>query len=188
LQSSDLELAKAASKGDAQAFDALVARYAGDMFRLALSLSASRADAEDICQEAFVGAFRGVHGFDGRSSFKTWLTRILLRQAAKIWKKGRRRNSISIDAAASGEPWSNGRQQNALELQAPVKDLDTNLDLLDVIRQLGPDHQQVVLLREVHGMSYDEIALSLGIPRGTVESRLFRARAELRKLLKDYEP
>ena len=185
LQGSDLELARAAAKGDAQAFEALVDRHSAELFRIALSMSSGRADAEDICQETFVGAFRGLRGFDGRSSVKTWLIRILLRQAAKVWKKNRRRRSTtSIDAISQ----VNGRGENRsmLEPQARAKDHDTAMDLMEKIHHLRPDHQQVIVLREVHGMSYDQIAAALAIPRGTVESRLFRARAELRRRLKDY--
>jgi RNA polymerase sigma-70 factor, ECF subfamily len=187
LQGSDLDLARAAARGDAQAFDALIDRYAGDMFRLALSLSGRRADAEDICQETFVGAFRGVRRFDGRSSFKTWLTRILLRQAAKSWKKNQRNYAISMDALRQAGHDNPDSSKGTIEPRAAAVNKDAELDLLEVIQKLGSDHQQVVVLREIHGMSYDQIAQSLGIPRGTVESRLFRARAELRKLLKDYE-
>jgi RNA polymerase sigma-70 factor (ECF subfamily) len=186
LLGSDSELAQAAARGDDRAFHALVDRHAGDMFRLALSLSGGRADAEDICQEAFIGAYRGVRKFDGRSSFKTWLTRILLRQAAKIWKKNKRRNAISIDAAWDAD--SEGESTfSPLEPKAPAVDADANLDLVQMIAKLGPDHRQIVILREMHGMSYEEISQALNIPRGTVESRLYRARGELRKLLKDYE-
>jgi len=183
LEISDIDLARAAAGGDAQAFHALVDRHSAEMFRLALSLCGKRADAEDICQEAFFGAFRGVHRFDGRSSFKTWLTRILLRQASKTWKKNKARNATSLDLVDE----AGARSRNASPT-SPVGSVDASLDILEVIQRLGPEHQQVVVLRELQGMSYDQIAQTLGIPRGTVESRLFRARIELRKLLKDYEP
>jgi RNA polymerase sigma-70 factor, ECF subfamily len=181
-----MELARATAAGDAQAFRVLIDRHIGDLFRLALSLSGRRADAEDICQETLIGAYKGVKNFDGRSSFKTWMTRILLRQAAKNWKKNQRRKMTSIDAAAGGSD-SGGSRQASLEPRAPAANADVSLDLLAVIERLGPEHQQVVVLRELQGLSYEEIAKTLGIPCGTVESRLFRARSELRKLLKDYE-
>jgi RNA polymerase sigma-70 factor, ECF subfamily len=154
LQIGDMELARAAAKGDAQAFHALVDRHAASLFRLALSLSGKRADAEDICQEALVGAFKGIARFDGRSSVKTWMTRILLRQAAKNWKKRKRRSAVSMDAP-----------NTSMEPQARAVNSDVGMDLLEVIGRLGPDHQQVVVLREMHGMSYDQIAEAVGIPR-----------------------
>jgi RNA polymerase sigma-70 factor (ECF subfamily) len=174
LQLSDMELARAAADGDAHAFRALTDRHIEDLFRLALSLSGRRADAEDICQETLVGAFKGVRRFDGRSSFKTWITRILLRQASRTWKKNRQRTHLPIEAIAGGLP-------------AAAANQDARLDLLDVMKQLGPEHQQIIVLRELHGLSYEEISQAAGIPCGTVESRLFRARMELRKLLKDYQ-
>jgi RNA polymerase sigma-70 factor (ECF subfamily) len=181
-----MELARAAAEGDAQAFHALIDRHIADMFRLALSLSRRRADAEDICQETMIGAFKGVRRFDGRSSFKTWLTRILLRQAAKNWKKNQKKAAVSLDAPANQN--DGGQSRNRLiEPAAAAKDLDAAMDILDVISRLGPDHQQVVILREMQGLSYEEIAQALDIPCGTVESRLYRARAELRKMLKDYD-
>jgi RNA polymerase sigma-70 factor, ECF subfamily len=185
LDVSDLELARAAASGDAPAFHTLIDRHGREMMRLALLLSHNNADAEDICQEAWIGAFKGVKRFDGRSSFKTWLTRILLRQAAKTWKKKRRGRWISIDP-----PGPDAESEHDPTVPQPVArpaNLDAAMDLIEVIRRLGPEHQQVVLLREVQGFSYEQIAQTLGIPCGTVESRLFRARAELRKHLKDYD-
>jgi RNA polymerase sigma-70 factor (ECF subfamily) len=187
LQLSEIELVRAAAKGDAEAFRALTDRHIGDLFRLALSLSGRRADAEDICQETLVGAFKGAGRFDGRSSFKTWMTRILLRQAAKNWKKEKRRNSVSLDSNANRDDHGARTRLNPIEPRASVADVDVKLDLLEVIKKLGPDHQQIVVLRELQGLSYEEISQTLGIPCGTVESRLFRARIELRKLLKDYD-
>jgi RNA polymerase sigma-70 factor (ECF subfamily) len=184
LLGSDLELARAAARGDAQSFHALIDRHSAEMFRLALSLSGRRADAEDICQEAFIGAYRGLPRFDGRSSFKTWLTRIVLRQSAKVWKKSVWRNTVSLDAQTGLDGASGPRVKEA---HGSVSKTDIAMDLTDVIARLGPDHQQVIVLRELNGLSYDEIAEALDIPVGTVESRLYRARAELRKLLKDYE-
>lgn len=184
MHQSDKDLAQAAATGDAEAFHALIDRHAPDLFRLALSLSRKRADAEDICQETFIGAFRGIGKFNGTASIKTWLTRILLRNASKTWKKNRRRNYVSSEVM--GEHGSGERHHR--EPQAKTTTADIAIDLVDMIARLGPDHREIVVLRERHGMSYDEIAQLLDIPRGTVESRLYRARAELRKLLKDYEP
>jgi RNA polymerase sigma-70 factor, ECF subfamily len=183
LPTSDMELAQAASKGDMRAFSALVDRHVDELFRLALLLSGKRADAEDICQETLLGAFKGVRRFDGRSSIKTWMTRILLRQAAKHWKKNKRHIAKSLDAVTET---ADDRRAGAIQPQARVTDVDSRADLLAMIARLGPDHQQVVVLRELQGLSYEQISQTLGIPCGTVESRLYRARVELRKLLKDY--
>ena len=191
LEPSDLELLRSATQGDEKAFHVLVDRHAPGLFRLALSLSSSRADAEDICQETFAGAYQSMVRFDARSSVKTWLTKILIRRAAKIWHKSRHsRRSISIDdPGRGGDAPSNPPAQAVAKLSVPssVSQVDHQMDLMQVIRTLSPEHRDVIVLRELEGFSYDEIASALKVPRGTVESRLHRARAEMRKKLVDYE-
>ena len=190
MEPSDLELWQSAAKGDHGAFHTLMDRHSRGMFRLAQSLSANRSDAEDICQETFVAAFKSLNSFDARASVKTWLTRILMRRAAKIWNKQKhQRRTLSLDADTrldyrSGESCNNIAGQIGV---APTTHLvDQRMDLLQVIRTLPEEFRETVVLREIEGLSYAEIAQTLGVPRGTVESRLFRARAELRKKLTGY--
>ena len=144
------------------------------MYRLAVSLVGNRTDAEDVLQEAFAGAYRGAGGFRGGSTVKTWLSRILATQAAKWWRdrKGERGERLAEVASSA----------SAAEAAVGAK-----MDLDAALAQLSPEHRQVLVLRELDGMSYDAMADSLGIPRGTVESRLHRARAELRRRLPAYE-
>jgi len=178
----DLALLRSAAAGDRAAFHALVDRHSKDLFRVALSLSRNRSDAEDVLQETFVGAYRGLSQFSARSSVKTWLTQICVRQAAKQWNRSRRtREAVAIDAeggaTAGGQP-----------LARPSREIDADrrMDLMAVIETLPEEHRQVILLREVQGLSYDDIARTLGVPQGTVESRLHRARAGLKQRLKGY--
>src|SRR5258706_9063584 len=90
--------------GDHGAFHALVARHGPALLRVALSLASSPSDAEDICQETFAAAFRGLRNFDGRASIKTWLTSILMRRASKVWKKERHaRRTISLHSGGGGQ-------------------------------------------------------------------------------------
>lgn len=190
LEPSDLDLLRSATQGDEKAFHLLVDRHAPGLFRLAMSLSSTRADAEDICQETFAGAYQSMSRFDGRSSVKTWLTKILIRRAAKIWHKQRHsRRAISIDDSGSNDSGGGPASHIAHKVSLPSKvtQVDQQLDLMQVIRTLSPEHRDVIVLRELEGFSYDEIAAALKIPRGTVESRLHRARGELRKKLGDYE-
>jgi RNA polymerase sigma-70 factor (ECF subfamily) len=177
-RSTDSELVGRAREGDLSAFHELVDRYARSLFALAVSLSGNMADAEDLVQETFSGAFRGLAAFEGRASVKTWLARILMRQAARHFRHARRRQStvLPLDAAA-------GTEAGGASLDAPA---DARIDVAAAIRSLSAEHQQVIVLRELQGLSYDEMAEVLEIPRGTVESRLFRARQELRERLKDY--
>jgi RNA polymerase sigma-70 factor (ECF subfamily) len=197
LEPSDWELWQSAAGGDQRAFHVLVDRHAPAMMRLARSLSGTRADAEDICQETFAAAFRGLKSFNGQASVKTWLSRILMRRAAKIWHKQRySRRTISIHAEARDSVNGNGRAAGdghgalaeKLSVSPATAAVDQRMDLMDIVRSLPEEFRDVVLLREVQGLSYQEIAETLGIPRGTVESRLHRGRAELRKKLKGYAP
>ena len=193
----DLELLRSATHGDERAFHRLVDRHAPGLFRLALSLSGTRADAEDICQETFAGAYKSMPGFKGGSSVKTWLTKILVRRAAKAWHKTRHdRRSISIDqardAASSGDAGgaagaAHGHIALRMSVPSATSSVDHRLDVMEVVRTLSPEHRDVIMLRELEGLSYDEMATALKVPRGTVESRLHRARAELRKKLEGYE-
>jgi RNA polymerase sigma-70 factor (ECF subfamily) len=169
----DRELLERTAAGDADAFHRLVDRHADRLYRLATSLVGNAVDAEDVLQEAFAGAFRGAGKFEGRSSVKSWLTRIVVTQAAKFWRSRHgKRDSELQDQAASG---SGG-----------FGSVDAKLDLQSCLKQLTEEHRQVLVLRELDGMGYEEMAVVLGVPRGTIESRLFRARAELKKRLKGY--
>jgi RNA polymerase sigma-70 factor (ECF subfamily) len=150
----------------------VVDRYANEMFRLAVSLVGNAADAEDVLQETFSGALQAMPAFEGRSSARTWLSRILVKQAAK-WRRRRSvRRTVALEAAAPG----------------PSPEQGLRIDVLGALETLSPEHREVIALREFQGMSYEEIAEVLGLPRGTVESRLFRARQELRERLRAYLP
>jgi len=183
---SDQELVQASASGDSKAFHALVDRYAPELTRLARSLSRTRSDAEDVVQETFVGAFKGVSRFDGRSSVRTWLSRILVRQAAKAWNRSsRHRSTVSLDnpeRAAGNWQRPDGRSGSV----STTSSVDRRIDLHEILQTLGEDHRQVILMREIDGLSYAEIAEALGVPQGTVESRLHRARGELREKLAGY--
>jgi len=182
LRQGDLELARRAAEGDRAAFHDVVDRYADNLFRLARSLVRSRADAEDVVQETFIEAYRGIGGFDGRASLRTWLSRILMRRAARVWRRRRRQPWMSLEAAVESAA-------TGASLAVPPETLavDQRLDVRAVLPMLGHQHREILLLREMQGMSYAQIAQVLGVPQGTVESRLFRARAELRERLKEYE-
>ena len=179
LEPGDLELVHRAGRGDKAAFDVLVGRHAAELMRLAASLSATRADAEDVLQETFIGAYQGLRRFDGRAAVKTWLKRILIRQAARHWNRSKRsRSALSIDdAQASPAKPETGSGPAAV---------DRRMDVAAVVRTLAPEHREVIVMREFDQMSYLEIAEVLQVPIGTVESRLHRARADLRVKLQGY--
>jgi len=183
----DLELVRRARRGDAAAFHDIVDRYAQRLFGLAYSLLGSAADAEDAVQETLAGAYRGLARFEERAALWTWLARILVRQAAKQRRGSRGRKLLSLDSGAAQEQQPIVGDERRLHASSPAAlGVDVRLDLAEAIKTLSEDHRQVIVLREIEQMSYDEIAHVLAVPRGTVESRLHRARAELKLKLAAY--
>ena len=183
MEKTDLELVRTAAGGDRAAFHELVDRHADDLYRLALSLSRSAHDAEDVLQETFVGAYRGLRKFNAQSSVRTWLHRILTRQAARMWHRTRRRreaHSLESDEAQEARPY------HAPPPADKAVRVDQRLDLAEVLEMLDEDHRQVIVFRELEQMSYAQIAQALDVPIGTVESRLHRARKQLRSKLGAY--
>lgn len=174
----DLELLQKARCGDTGAFHELVDRHGPRLYGLAVRLVGNSADAEDVVQETFTGAFRGLRAFRGQSSVKTWLTQILVRQAVQHHRSRRRHATVSLDQPAAGVP----------EVPPGQRQADIRMDVSKAILSLGREHREVIVLRELQGMSYDDISTVLAVPKGTVESRLFRARRELQGLLKGYLP
>ena len=176
----DLLLLRRAGDGDGAAFAELVERHGRSMYRLAYLLIGSSADAEDVLQETWAGAFKSLRRFEGRSTVRTWLTRILTTQVA-LWRRKRRGGIVSLDDAPGAEADALPRPEASANRRS-----DWQADLDVALSRLTADHREVVVLREVEGLSYDEIAEALRVPRGTVESRLHRARGELRKHLSAY--
>jgi RNA polymerase sigma-70 factor (ECF subfamily) len=174
----DRALVDAAAGGSREAFDELVRRYQTAMITLARVLTSGRGEEEDVAQEVFVRAWRSIGRFRGESTFRTWLHRIAInvvrthhiRQGR--WLKRFRSIDDEREPAAFEEP------------------VDTQLARRQLIdRALGalPDDLRLaVTLRDVQGLDYREIAQTLDIPIGTVESRIFRARQRLKPLLQEY--
>ena len=185
----DAALLKRFRSGDAAAFHALIDRHAGRLYGVARSLLGNTADAEDVVQETFAGAFQSAKAFRGEASVKTWLLKILVRQVARARRsRGRWRFlSLSGGAAAQSADDANPLPGDAGPgAESTAADVDTRLDLAVMLRRLSPEHREVIVLRELQGLSYEEIAAALDVPRGTVESRLHRARRELREKFAGY--
>jgi RNA polymerase sigma-70 factor, ECF subfamily len=179
LPDPDLELVRRARRGDEAAFHMLVDRYGQELYGLAWSLTGNQADAEDVVQETFAGAFRALGAFEERASVKTWLVRILVRQAARIHRSKGNRKVFSLDGFPDPDAV-------AVDRTPQVDGLDARMDVAAMLDGLSEEHREVIVLRELEGMSYEEIAETLRVPRGTVESRLFRARQVLKERLKGY--
>jgi RNA polymerase sigma-70 factor (ECF subfamily) len=178
----DAELLRQIGRGDENAFRELVNRHSRYLYGIAFSLTQNTADAEDVVQETFVAVLKSK--FREESSARTWLVQILVRQAALV----RRIRSRKLSPAAPDEV-RNGLSaavEGSAAQGSAVSGSDAKLDLAVMLETLSPEHRQVIVLREIEGMTYDEMAQALKVPRGTVESRLFRARAELKERFKGY--
>ncbi len=170
------ELLRAIRAGEEAAFHELVDRHGDNLFALAYSLLGSRPDAEDAVQETFLGAFRRAGSFEGRSSLKTWLTRILVNQAYKTRRSRRVRQTEPIEV--EGQPEADDAQLRTRSASVAV---ESRIDVEAMLEVLSREHREVIVLRELQGLSYEEMAEVLGVPVGTIESRLFRARKELKQ-------
>lgn len=162
--------------GDSAAFHDLVDRYAGRLYSAAYALVGNAADAEDVVQETLAGAFTSARSFRGEASVKTWLLKILVRQAARNRRSRKRWRFLSLSIGTESSPGDTGPAVSGNQSEAESK-----LDVPEMLQVLSAEHREVIVLRELQGMSYEEMAQTLGVPRGTVESRLHRARRELKE-------
>lgn len=186
-EASDLSLVQLAQRGDTAAFDALVLRYQHKVVNLVMRYVRDPSEAEDIAQEAFIKAYRALPRFRGDSAFYTWIYRIAI-NTAKNHLAARGRSPIDYDLdGPDGEV--------SPEMQARMKDTATPeaLALTDEIRsivnaaidQLPEDLRRAIVLRELEGKSYEEIAAEMNCPVGTVRSRIFRAREAIDARLRE---
>ncbi|MFP4057640.1 MAG: sigma-70 family RNA polymerase sigma factor [Candidatus Brocadiia bacterium] len=183
----DLLVARAQS-GDVEAFGQLVERYQDALYNGIHRMVASRQDAEDLAQEAFVKAFRGIEAFRSRSSFYTWLYAIAVNVAISHRRKqgsSRRLNPVSIQATADETGHAMDVVDQGPRPEEPAANREAGQRIEEAIDQLDDDHRTVVVLRDIEGFDYQTIAGMLDCPQGTVKSRLHRARLALREMLKD---
>lgn len=181
------ELIAAAQQGDTTAFNRLVLQYQDMAYTVAYRIMSDPDAAADATQEAFISAYQGLSHFRG-GSFKAWLMRIVTNTCYDELRRRKRHPQRSLDALCLKEPMpasSPDSPPESPEEHAQRRELS---HLLQAGIALLPDDQRVVLvLSDVQGLSYQEIAKVLGVPRGTVKSRLHRARAKLRDYLWDRE-
>lgn len=186
------ELVERAKGGDTLAFDQLVGTYMDRIYNYVARMVHDPIEAEDIAQEAFVKAYRNLPSFRGASTFQTWLYRIASNLTIdSVRRRQRRDNTCSLDAPMDTEEGELAREQADASTPGPVQDLETAETRRQVhraIQQLSPKLRSVVILYELQGLSYEEIAEILGCPLGTVKSRLFNARMELKEKLQDLLP
>ena len=187
VEESDLVLVKRVQRGDKTAFDLLVRKYQHKVVKLVLRYVRNPAEAEDIAQEAFIKAYRALPQFRGDSAFYTWMYRIAI-NTAKNSLASRDRSPIAYDLDLTDPEESHSVQT---KLQDP--DTPEGMALTEEIRQivnsaidaLPEELKTAIVLRELDGLSYEEIAAAMECPVGTVRSRIFRAREAIDKRLRE---
>ena len=188
MERSDQELVRASRHGDKEAFRALVERYQRKVVSVALGMVHNRDDAVEIAQETFVKAFENLDKFKGESSFYTWLYRIVVNRAIDFQRRERRHPTIALeDWAGEGEGYEEIlRDEHPQDPYEETQSREVGARVTEAINELTPDHKAVILLREVEGLSYEEISRVMQCSKGTVMSRLHYARKKLQKRLKDF--
>lgn len=185
----DAALVARCIEGEVDAFEELVRRHEKRMINIAFRITGNFEEACEVVQDAFVSAYRNLEGFKGASRFSTWLYSIvanLSRNSLKRMKAKRKREPVSVDDPVTTEEGA-VRVEHASDAPTALEELESKevqakvqgcIDALDV------DFKEAIVLRDIQGFQYEEIAAMLGIAAGTVKSRIFRARDAVRKCLK----
>jgi len=188
----DLTLVKRVKTGDQRAFKLLVERYQRKIYAVALGMVKDKEEALDVSQEAFVKVYKYLDHFKGDSSFYTWLYRITVNICIDALRKKQalRGEQVELDEAvmmdtaeanigALGSRLGTNPQKSALRKELAEK-------IQQALETVPEKHRAILLLREVEGMSYEDLSRTLQIPKGTVMSRLFHARTKIQKILSEY--
>lgn len=184
-------LVKQSMQGETRAFEELVSQYHNKVYALAYRYMGNEEDAYDMAQETFIKAFRSLRSFKGNSSFSTWLYRVTTNVCLdELRRRKRRIVAISLD-----EPLAT---QEGDEVEKEIADSSPGVDILyeqkefsqyiqQLLNEMKPEHKTAIVLRDVMGFSYEEIAEIMNCSMGTVKSRISRAREGLRKKITDRE-
>ena len=176
-------------KGDAAAFETLVAERSGEIYGLLYRLTENAEEARDLTQETFLRAFQNIGHFRGDADLRTWIYRIAINQARNRWRWWRRRrrdSTVSLDSTEGpyGQPLNATlRAERAEDPEQKTLAREREQALKAALKTLGRAYRETVVLRDIEGFSYEEIAVMLEINIGTVKSRLSRGREELRRKL-----
>lgn len=182
----DMELVVRVQRGDRRAFDLLVLKYQRKIMRLLSRMIREPSEVEDVAQETFIKAYRALPQFRGDSAFYTWLYRIAI-NTARNWQaaSNRRPQTVGTLENADGETFS---QIDSLTDQSTPESLASTRQIAQTVNEaieaLPEDLRTAIVLREIEGMSYEDIATSMACPIGTVRSRIFRAREAIAERLR----
>jgi RNA polymerase sigma-70 factor (ECF subfamily) len=167
--------------GRRDAFGELVSRYQARLYNAAIRLVDSPDDAADVVQDAFLNAYQSLHAFKGDAEFFTWLYRIAFNGAISLKRK--KRPTGSLDARTGERAFEPADPSDYVRTGHALERTEEDALLHAALARLSPEHREVLTMKDLDGLRYEEIADVLGVPVGTVRSRLHRARLELRDLL-----
>ena len=184
----DAILVKKAQRGDMDAFEELIKKYEGRVFSISSRMLAFSEDSKDAAQETFLKAYRSIKGFRGDSKFSTWLYRIANNVCLDFLRRKDRRE-LSLDYEAS---YGDGEMQtidipSEIDVESVVEQSEFRTLVQKAINNLPDQHRTMIVMRDVQELSYAEISALLGLPEGTVKSRINRARKNLREVFQNYK-
>lgn len=185
----DKELVRQVQEGNKRAFDLLVLKYQRRIMRLLARMINDPAEVEDVAQETFVKAYRALPQFRGDSNFYTWLYRIAI-NSARNWQAARHRRPHSLYEYKNEEGETFSLEDTLTDNNTPELELasrEVAQTVQQAIEALAPELRTAIVLREMEGLSYEEIAQAMDCPIGTVRSRIFRAREAITKALRHIE-
>ncbi|HHW06403.1 MAG TPA: sigma-70 family RNA polymerase sigma factor [Clostridia bacterium] len=185
MERDEATLIARSQQGDVEAFGELVALYERQVYTIAYRFMGNPEDASDLAQEAFVRAFRAVKSFRGEASFKTWLYHIIANVCRDELRKRKKQVVVSLDAPIMTDDGFITREQDdwSLAPERVYESIELQETIQKLLNQLTPEYRQVLVLREIQGFTYEEIAQILACSLGTVKSRINRARKAMRDLI-----
>lgn len=181
MEYNENKLIERASGGDPSAFNRLMEAHERRMYAVALRMCGNREDAQDCLQEAMLRIYRAISGFKGQSSFATWVYRITMNTCLDELRRKKNKQNASLDSLLDAG-WS--PQDESASPERHTVQSETRRLLHEAIRDLPEDMRSAIVLRDIQGLSYEEIAQALDINVGTIKSRISRGRERLRDKLK----
>lgn len=182
MDNSDDVLVDRARQGDLEAFEQLVAKYENRVFTIAYRYTGNYADASDLAQEAFIRFYRSIGSFRGESTLLTWLSRVVTNVCKDELRRRAKNKTVSMDEMTE--------KGQALDVEGVIRPLEETVltkewqeEIQQILNSLTEEHRTVIIMRDIQGYSYEEIALFLKCSLGTVKSRINRARNLLKNKL-----
>ncbi|MDD3471996.1 MAG: sigma-70 family RNA polymerase sigma factor [Syntrophaceae bacterium] len=184
----DEELVTRCNRGDSEAFNQLVLKYQKKVFNVAYRFVGDQEEANDLAQEIFAAAYQNLKKFRGDSKFSTWLFQIATNRGKNRFKYLKRRGFFVNKSSHNNDDDTEGYQRVVPDHTTNPENILSSRQIQkvvqDAIEELEPDHKEIVILRDIEGFSYEEIARMLDLPEGTTKSRLHRARMVIKEKLK----